>query len=71
MNNVQGDICRGDIVLYDTGSCAIIFDWCAVAKSDDVCGEVIQLLLKLYSFCLSIAYIVCWRHPYIESLPTL
>ena len=28
------------------------------------CREVIRLLLN-------IAYIVCWHHPYIESLPTL
>ena len=28
-------------------------------------------VLKLYGFCLSIAYIACRCHPYIESLPTL
>ena len=28
-------------------------------------------VVKLYGFCLSIAYIAHWRHPYIESLPTL
>ena len=27
--------------------------------------------MKLYSFSLSIAYIACRHHPYIESLPTL
>ena len=29
------------------------------------------LVVKLYGFCLSIAYIARQRHPYIESLPTL
>ena len=28
-------------------------------------------MVKLYGFCLSIAYIARRRHPYIESLPTL
>ena len=28
-------------------------------------------VVKLYGFCLSIAYIARRRHPYIESLPTL
>ena len=28
-------------------------------------------MVKLYGFCLSIAYIARQRHPYIESLPTL
>ena len=28
-------------------------------------------MVELYGFCLSIAYIVHRRHPYIEGLPTL
>ena len=28
-------------------------------------------MVKLYGFYLSIAYIAHWRHPYIESLPSL
>ena len=30
-----------------------------------------MFVVKLYSFCLSIAYIGRRHHPYIESLPTL
>ena len=30
-----------------------------------------MFVVKLYGFCLSIAYIVRQCHPYIESLPTL
>ena len=28
-------------------------------------------LVKLYGFCLSIAYIALWHHPYIESTDSL
>ena len=30
-----------------------------------------MFVVKLHGFCLSIAYIARWRHPYIESLPIL